>query len=187
MPAPSIARPASNISWAGIPVKGRRGGRTILTPRTVTTFVTTWFDGVVGVSVDAIVPEFTIVVGGRPTCGAKDGVTIVTLNARWRVVPAAMSPSCQVTVLVALSKLAVHEPASVHRAEPATYAVPFGRTSLTTTLVWSSAPVVPASKVELSVSPYDAVALSTCLTRVNAPVGTWWSVVQADASSLPTH
>src|SRR3954467_5431529 len=152
MPAPSIARPASSISWAGIPVKGSRGGRTILTPRTGTTFVTTWVDGVVGVpggrvSVDAIVPEFTIVVGGRPTCGSKDGVTIVTLNTRWRVVPAAMSPSCQVTVLVALSKLAVHEPASVHRAEPATYAVPFGRTSLTTTLVWSSAPVVPASRV----------------------------------------
>ena len=109
--------------------------------------MTTLFEGVVGVSVEAIVPELTIVVGGRPTCGSKDGVAIVTLNARCRVVPAAMSPSCQVTVLVALSKLAVHGPASVHFAEPATYAVPFGRTSWTTTLVWSSAPVVPASKV----------------------------------------
>src|SRR3954453_17766623 len=131
MPAPSMARPASSISWAGTPVKGRCGGRAILSPHTGTTLVTTLFDGVVGVSVDAMVPELTIVVGGRPTCGSKDGVTIVTLKARGGVVPGAMAPGCHVTVLVALSKLAVHGPASVHFAEPATYAVPFGRTSLT--------------------------------------------------------
>src|SRR3954452_11489069 len=187
MPAPSRLKPAINISWAGTPVNGSFGGRTTFTPSTVTTFVTTWFDGVVGVSVDRIVPELTIVSGGRPTVGSNDGVTIVTLNTRCRFAPAAMSPSCQVTVFVPLLKLVVHGPASVHLAEPATYAVPLGRTSWTTTFVWSSLPVVPATKVYVSVSPYDAVALSTCLTSVNAPVGTWWSVVQADASSLPTH
>src|SRR3954470_3319016 len=104
MPAPSRLKPAINISWAGTPVNGSFGGRTTLTPSTVTTFVTTWLDGVVGVSVDRIVPEFTIVSGGRPTVGSNDGVTIVTLNSRWRVVPAAMLPSCQLTVLVVLLK-----------------------------------------------------------------------------------
>ena len=126
-------------------MNGSFGGRTTLTPSTVTTFVTTWLDGVVGVSVDAIVPELTIVSGGRPTVGSNDGVTIVTLNVRWREVPAAMSPRAHVTVLPLTA--AVQGPASVHLAEPATYAVPLGSVSWTTTFVWSSAPVVLAVNV----------------------------------------
>src|SRR3954453_17779118 len=100
--------------------------------------------------------------------------------------PAAMSPRAQVIVRVDALNVTVQGPPSVHFAEPATYVVFAGSTSVTTTSVWLRSPVDAASNEYVSVAPYEALALATCFTSVSAPVGTWWSVVDVWSPSVAT-
>src|SRR4051794_10671989 len=105
----------------------------------------------------------------------------------WRAAEsAAMSPSAQVIVRVDALNVTVQAPPSVHFADPATYVVFAGSTSVTTTSVWSRSPADAASNEYVSVAPYAALALSTCFTSVSAPVGTWWSVVDVWSPSVAT-
>src|SRR3954467_15595770 len=97
-----------------------------------------------------------------------------------------MSPRAHVTVRVDALNVAVQETPSVHFAEPATYVVFAGSTSVTTTLVWSRSPVDAGSNEQVTGAPSAALALSTCFTRVSAPVGTWWSVVDVWSPSVAT-